>query len=73
MRHNDAARFAIAGAALVVLLAAIAFSKRKSAGVGGGDLPAVAAAPAAQAPAPAGAPAPAAAPGAPAAPAAGGG
>jgi K(+)-stimulated pyrophosphate-energized sodium pump len=45
LRHNDA-RYAIAGVALVVLLAAIAFSKRKSEGVGGGDLPAVAAAPA---------------------------
>jgi K(+)-stimulated pyrophosphate-energized sodium pump len=30
LRHNDAARFAIAGAALVVLLGAIAFSKRKT-------------------------------------------
>ena len=38
LRHNGA-RYAIAGAALVVLLAAIAFSKRKSDGVGGGDLP----------------------------------
>ena len=36
LRHNNGARFAIAGAALVVLLAAIAFSKRKSAGVAGG-------------------------------------
>jgi K(+)-stimulated pyrophosphate-energized sodium pump len=44
LRHNNDARYAIAGAALVVLLAAIAFSKRKSAGVGGGDVPAVAAA-----------------------------
>ena len=35
-RHNTAARYAIAGIALAVLLAAIAFSKRKSEGVGGG-------------------------------------
>jgi K(+)-stimulated pyrophosphate-energized sodium pump len=56
LRHNDAARFTIAGAALVVLLAAIAFSKRKSAGVGGGDVPAGAAAAPAQAAAPAAAP-----------------
>ena len=31
LRHNTAARYAIAGVALVILLAAIAFSKRKSA------------------------------------------
>jgi K(+)-stimulated pyrophosphate-energized sodium pump len=43
LRHNNGARFGIAGAALVVLLAAIAFSKRKSAGVAGGDVPAAAA------------------------------
>jgi len=30
LRHNDAARYAIAGAALAVLLGAIAFSKRKT-------------------------------------------
>jgi K(+)-stimulated pyrophosphate-energized sodium pump len=35
-RHNTAARYAIAGIALAVLLAAIAFSKRKTEGVGGG-------------------------------------
>ncbi len=61
LRHNDVARFSIAGAALVVLLAAIAFSKRKSAGVGGGDVPAVEATSAAPAaPAPTAPPAPAA-------------
>ncbi len=38
LRHDSGARYGIAGAALVVLLLAIAFSKRKSAGVGGGDL-----------------------------------
>ena len=37
LRHNQGARYAIAAAALVVLLAAIAFSKRKSEGVAGGD------------------------------------
>ncbi|HEX6548107.1 MAG TPA: sodium/proton-translocating pyrophosphatase, partial [Candidatus Dormibacteraeota bacterium] len=35
-RHNTAARYAIAGIALAVLLAAIAFSKRKTEGLGGG-------------------------------------
>jgi K(+)-stimulated pyrophosphate-energized sodium pump len=35
-RHNTAARYAIAAIALAVLLAAIAFSKRKTEGVGGG-------------------------------------
>jgi len=59
LRHNNTARFTIAGAALVVLLAAIAFSKRKSAGVGGGDVPAVEAATAAQAAAPTPTPPPA--------------
>jgi K(+)-stimulated pyrophosphate-energized sodium pump len=44
LRHNEGARYAIAGVALVVLLAAVAFSKRKSAGVGGGDVPAATAA-----------------------------
>jgi K(+)-stimulated pyrophosphate-energized sodium pump len=43
LRHNDTARFSIAAAALVVLLAAIAFSKRKSPGMGG-DVPATVAA-----------------------------
>ncbi|MHB1584369.1 MAG: sodium-translocating pyrophosphatase [Acidimicrobiales bacterium] len=40
LRHNDA-RYGIAGAALVVLMAAVAFSKRRTEGVAGGDLPAV--------------------------------
>jgi K(+)-stimulated pyrophosphate-energized sodium pump len=40
LRNNNGARYAIAIAALVVLLAAIAFSKRKSHGVAGGDVPA---------------------------------
>src|SRR5205807_10325135 len=35
LRHNDAARFSIAAVALVVLAAAIAFSKRKGATIGG--------------------------------------
>jgi K(+)-stimulated pyrophosphate-energized sodium pump len=39
LRHNNGARYGIAAAALVILLSAIAFSKRKSAGVGG-DMPA---------------------------------
>ena len=54
-RHNTAARYAIAGVALAVLLAAIAFSKRRSEGLAAGapaeepaEVPA-AAAPAAQA------------------------
>jgi K(+)-stimulated pyrophosphate-energized sodium pump len=51
LRHNSDARYAIAAGALLVLLSAVAFSKRKSAGVGGGDIPAVAASPAAPAPA----------------------
>jgi K(+)-stimulated pyrophosphate-energized sodium pump len=34
-RHNTAARYAIAAVALAILLAAIAFSKRRSEGVGG--------------------------------------
>ncbi|HVX20715.1 MAG TPA: sodium-translocating pyrophosphatase [Acidimicrobiales bacterium] len=38
LRHNDTARFAIAAAALVVLLAAIAFSKRKASSMDA-DLP----------------------------------
>ena len=40
LRDHTGARFGIAGGALVVLLGAIAFSKRKSEGVGGGDVPA---------------------------------
>ena len=39
LRHNDAARFSIAGVALVVLLSAIAFSKRKAPGMSA-DVPA---------------------------------
>jgi len=39
LRHNEGARYGIAGAALVILLLAIAFSKRKSQGVAGGDIP----------------------------------
>ena len=37
LRHNTGARFGIAGAALVVLLGAIAFSKRKTEGLGGAE------------------------------------
>ncbi len=40
LQHNDGARFAIAGAALLVLLGAIAFSKRKTEGLGGDSVPA---------------------------------
>ncbi len=36
LRHNDV-RYAIAGAALVVLIGAVAFSKRKGASIGGSD------------------------------------
>jgi hypothetical protein len=32
LRHNDAARFTIAGVCLVVLIGAVAFSKRKGGG-----------------------------------------
>jgi K(+)-stimulated pyrophosphate-energized sodium pump len=39
LRHNDSARLAIASVSGVVLLAAIAFSKRKSEGVAGGEAP----------------------------------
>ncbi|MHB8671658.1 MAG: sodium-translocating pyrophosphatase, partial [Acidimicrobiales bacterium] len=42
LRHNDTARFAIAGVALVVLIGAVAFSKRKTGGLDAG-LPAAAA------------------------------
>jgi K(+)-stimulated pyrophosphate-energized sodium pump len=45
LRHNTGARYAIAAVALVILLAAIAFSKRKSAGVAGTDVPAAVAKP----------------------------
>jgi K(+)-stimulated pyrophosphate-energized sodium pump len=41
LRHNDV-RYVISAAALVVLLAALAFSKRKVAEFGGGDMPAAA-------------------------------
>jgi K(+)-stimulated pyrophosphate-energized sodium pump len=34
LRHDDAARFTIAGVALVVLMAAIAFSKRRGGAFG---------------------------------------
>src|SRR5206468_12486422 len=37
LRHNDGARFAIAGIALVVLIGAISFSKREAPGIGGDD------------------------------------
>ncbi|HMD44757.1 MAG TPA: sodium-translocating pyrophosphatase [Acidimicrobiales bacterium] len=37
LQHHNAARYAIAAVALVVLLGAIAFSKRKTEGVGGGE------------------------------------
>jgi K(+)-stimulated pyrophosphate-energized sodium pump len=40
LRNNNGARYAIAGVALVVLLAAIAFSKRKTEGMVGSDAPA---------------------------------
>jgi hypothetical protein len=49
LRHNTGARLGIAGGALVVLLAAVAFSKRKSEGFGSEE---------AAAPAPAGEPEP---------------
>jgi K(+)-stimulated pyrophosphate-energized sodium pump len=39
LRHNQGVRYAIAAAALVVLLAAIAFSKRKTEGLGGDATP----------------------------------
>jgi K(+)-stimulated pyrophosphate-energized sodium pump len=45
LRHNTGARLGIAVVALVVLLGAIAFSKRKTAGVGGEDVPQVPKAP----------------------------
>jgi K(+)-stimulated pyrophosphate-energized sodium pump len=40
LRHNDGARYTIAAIALVVLLAAIAFSKRKTEGLAGDSTPA---------------------------------
>jgi K(+)-stimulated pyrophosphate-energized sodium pump len=43
LQDNDPARFAIAGVALLVLIGAVAFSKRRSEGVGGGMEPAAAA------------------------------
>jgi len=39
LRHNSGARFAIAGVALVILLSAIAFSKRKTQGLMVDDVP----------------------------------
>jgi K(+)-stimulated pyrophosphate-energized sodium pump len=42
LRDNDAARFAVAGVALAVLIVAIAYSKRKSEGVGGDSVAATA-------------------------------
>ena len=51
---NDAARFGIAGAALLIVLAAVTVSKRRSISIGGDDVPAVDATPAAHAPAPVG-------------------
>jgi K(+)-stimulated pyrophosphate-energized sodium pump len=45
LRHHTGARLGIAAGALVVLAAAIAFSKRKSEGLGGEEQPAVGAAP----------------------------
>jgi K(+)-stimulated pyrophosphate-energized sodium pump len=39
LRHNTGARLAIAGVALAILLAAIAFSKRRSEGIGAGGVP----------------------------------
>ena len=47
LRHNSDARYAIAGVALVILLSAIAFSKRKTQGLLADEGPSVAAAPAA--------------------------
>ncbi len=44
LQDNDGARYAVAGACLVVLLGAIAFSKRKTGGLGGDEPPAPAAA-----------------------------
>jgi K(+)-stimulated pyrophosphate-energized sodium pump len=46
LQDNDGARYAIAAAALVVLGVAIAFSKRKTGGIGGDAEPAAAAVPA---------------------------
>jgi K(+)-stimulated pyrophosphate-energized sodium pump len=40
LRDNDGARFTIAGIALVILIAAVAYSKRTSAGIGGTEAPA---------------------------------
>jgi K(+)-stimulated pyrophosphate-energized sodium pump len=44
LRNNDGARFSIAGVALVVLIGAIAFSKREAPGLGGDTTSAPAAA-----------------------------
>ena len=43
LRDNDGARFAVAGAALLILLGAIAFSKRRSGGISAGTMGAAAA------------------------------
>jgi K(+)-stimulated pyrophosphate-energized sodium pump len=40
LRNNDGARFTIAGVGLVILIGAVAYSKRTSAGVGGTEEPA---------------------------------
>jgi K(+)-stimulated pyrophosphate-energized sodium pump len=42
LKDNDGARFSIAGAALVVLIIAVLFSKRSTTGVDGGDVAAAA-------------------------------
>jgi K(+)-stimulated pyrophosphate-energized sodium pump len=42
LQDNDGARFAIAGVALVILIGAVAFSKRQAEGIGGGDFDAAA-------------------------------
>ena len=39
LQDNDAARFTIAGVSLVVLIAAVAFSKRKAPGLAGARVP----------------------------------
>ena len=49
LRHNNGARYAIAGVALVILLSAIAFSKRKTEGLMVDDAPAPRSRPAAAA------------------------
>jgi K(+)-stimulated pyrophosphate-energized sodium pump len=51
LRHHTGARLGIAGAGVVILIGAIAFSKRKSEGFGGEDAPAETSAPSTPAPA----------------------